>query len=68
VYLSSRKTGEIPHTKTQEFGLDRLKDTLKTYHHQTVPLILDGIKSELKNFSKNAPQHDDITLIVLKVV
>ncbi|HDM37716.1 MAG TPA: serine/threonine-protein phosphatase, partial [Candidatus Omnitrophica bacterium] len=59
---------EARDTKAQEFGLDRLKDTLKTYHHQTAPLILDGIKSELKNFSKKAPQHDDITLIVLKVV
>ena len=59
---------EARDTKAQEFGLDRLKDILKTYHHQTAPLILDGIKSELKDFSKKAPQHDDITLIVLKVV
>ncbi len=49
-----------------EFGDKRLTDIIMENKNKSAEEILEGIKNSIVNFSKDTPQYDDITLIVLK--
>jgi serine phosphatase RsbU (regulator of sigma subunit) len=49
----------------EEFGEERLIDTLRRHHGLPPQALLDSIVEEVKRFSPHE-QHDDITLIVAK--
>jgi sigma-B regulation protein RsbU (phosphoserine phosphatase) len=49
----------------EEFGEPRLRDLLGKLALKTAPEILDILHRELASFSAQAPQHDDITIMVL---
>jgi sigma-B regulation protein RsbU (phosphoserine phosphatase) len=51
----------------EEFGEERLKDLLRATVHLPVQEIATRISEELKNWIRDAAQHDDLTVVVLKV-
>jgi sigma-B regulation protein RsbU (phosphoserine phosphatase) len=56
---------EALNTAGEEFGTDRLTVLLKENAGATAPEILARIQEAVLSFSSNAPQHDDITMMVL---
>jgi len=54
--------------KANEFGLDRLVEVLEDAKALSAKGIIDVVLRKLKAFQGRAPQHDDITLIVIKRV
>ncbi|KAA3618005.1 MAG: hypothetical protein DWQ05_08130 [Calditrichaeota bacterium] len=51
----------------EEFGEDRLKDLVNRHSKLSAEEILNKVKSEINIFSGTAPQHDDLTMVVVKV-
>ncbi|KAA3659526.1 MAG: hypothetical protein DWQ10_08680 [Calditrichaeota bacterium] len=52
----------------EEFGEDRLRSLVNQHAHLSAEKILESIKSEIDIFAGTAPQHDDFTMVVVKVV
>ena len=52
----------------EEFGEERLCQTVQKHAHSTAAEIMDGIFAEMKQFVGKAKQHDDMTIVVVKVV
>jgi CHASE2 domain-containing sensor protein len=65
--LYSDGVTEARNPKKEEFGEERLKKCVSQYRNLTAKEITDNIYKEILCFRKNAPQHDDITIMVLKV-
>ncbi|MCW5964490.1 MAG: SpoIIE family protein phosphatase [Bryobacterales bacterium] len=57
---------EAVNEKDEEYGLDRLRDTVRRLRHQSSKTIVDGIFEAIEYHVGDAPQHDDITLMVIK--
>ena len=51
-----------------EFGEDRLLETVKKYAGGTAGEVLNGIFKEVKIFIKTEKPHDDMTMVVVKIV
>ncbi|MGH9623717.1 MAG: SpoIIE family protein phosphatase, partial [Bryobacteraceae bacterium] len=51
----------------EEFGEQRLKELLQRVVHLPIPDITAALAKELRAWIADAPQHDDITFVVLKV-
>jgi sigma-B regulation protein RsbU (phosphoserine phosphatase) len=49
----------------EEFGMDRLTELLRNNVQSPAPEIMSKIREAVLSFSARAPQHDDITLMVL---
>jgi len=56
---------EALNVQEEEFGETRLRDLLKHHARKSAAEILDILHRELASFSAQAPQHDDITIMVL---
>jgi phosphoserine phosphatase RsbU/P len=52
----------------EEFGEERLCHTVEKYSHGTAAQIMDGVFAEMRQFVGKAKQHDDMTIVVVKVV
>jgi adenylate cyclase len=65
--LYSDGVTEARNSKKEEFGEERLKRCVSQYRHLTAKEITGNIYKEILSFRKKAPQHDDITIMVLKV-
>ena len=52
----------------EEFGEERLGKTVQKYAHLSAVEIMDGIFAETKQFVGRAKQHDDMTIVVVKIV
>ena len=52
----------------EEFGEERLKDYLQKHRNYPVQEIIDGLIDEVRQFCGSAPQSDDITLVILRVM
>jgi serine phosphatase RsbU (regulator of sigma subunit) len=52
----------------KEFGEQRLLDTVKKYSGGTATEVLNGIFKDVKIFSKAEKSHDDMTMVVVKIV
>jgi sigma-B regulation protein RsbU (phosphoserine phosphatase) len=57
---------EAMNTQNEEFGEDRLMDTLEEVAMHSSQEIIDAVKADVKTFTGEAEQSDDITLLVLK--
>jgi len=57
---------EALNIKDEEYGETNLKNVILNEKNNSPAVILDSIKNSVLEFSKNMPQYDDITLIVLK--
>ncbi|MBN1405972.1 MAG: CHASE2 domain-containing protein [Candidatus Omnitrophica bacterium] len=53
--------------KKEEFGEERLKVVLAASSHKKPEKIIEDILKDMRKFQGKAPQHDDITLIVIKL-
>jgi phosphoserine phosphatase RsbU/P len=58
---------EARNPEDEEFGEDRLKELLLRVVHLAVDEISARISAELTDWTRHAPQHDDMTFIVMKV-
>lgn len=50
----------------QEWGEARLTECLRSAMREPARMVVDRVFEEIDSFSRGAPQHDDITLLVLK--
>ena len=57
---------EAMNTQNEEFGEERLMDTLEEVTMHASQEIIDAVKADVKAFTGEAEQSDDITLLVLK--
>ncbi len=51
----------------EEFGEKRLKELIRRVAHLPVTEMTAAISQELRNWISSAPQHDDLTFVVMKV-
>jgi sigma-B regulation protein RsbU (phosphoserine phosphatase) len=58
---------EALNSAEEEFGEERLKELLRRVAHLPIRDISATISRELREWIGDAPQHDDITFVVLKV-
>lgn len=58
---------EAMNAKNDEFGLERFYAALKTSNGKSPQQMIDTVVRELKKFTGTTPQHDDITLIALRI-
>ncbi len=56
---------EALNTAGEEFGMERLTALLRANAQSTTPQILARLQETVLSFSAGAPQHDDITMMVL---
>ncbi len=59
---------EAMNIEQEFFEEERLVQTVSKHSVGTAEKILEGILADLDHFIGDAPQHDDITLIVAKVL
>lgn len=57
---------EALNLQDEEFGIERLGDVMKRLREESAETILEGIFQAIEYHVGDAPQHDDITLMVLK--
>lgn len=57
---------EAINTRNELFGEDRLKEIIRESARGTAQEILDRILSAVQEYSRDMPQFDDITLLVIK--
>lgn len=65
--LYSDGVTEARNIKKEEFEEERLKEAASRYKGFKAQEIAQSIYEELKGFTKTAPQHDDITIMVVKI-
>ena len=53
--------------ESEEFGMDRLSNTLASLRGYDAKYLVDGMMSAVKDFAGNAPQSDDITILAVHV-
>ncbi len=58
---------EARNTKKEEFGQGRLEKAVTGSKSKTAKGIVEDIFKDIRKFQKKAPQHDDITVIAIKV-
>ena len=58
---------EARNSKKEEFGEERLEKALTESESKTAKGIVEDIFKDIRKFQKKAPQHDDITVIAIKV-
>ncbi|GAV23149.1 serine/threonine protein phosphatase [Carboxydothermus pertinax] len=59
---------EARNEKGEAFRLERLRQILVQYADSPATEIENQVLQRVKDFTKNLPQKDDITMVVLKVV
>ena len=57
---------EAMNKQEEMFGFERLLELVKNSQTQTTASLLEEIKSNVNEFAGSAPQHDDITIIVVQ--
>ena len=57
---------EAMNGQEEMFGFDRLLNVVKNSKTMTAETLLEEIKNKVDEFAGNAPQHDDITIIVVQ--
>jgi sigma-B regulation protein RsbU (phosphoserine phosphatase) len=58
---------EARNTKDEEYGLDRLISSVPAYAEQEAGQITTSIVGDVMRFAEGAEQHDDMTLLVVKM-
>ena len=59
---------EAQNEKGEMFGWNRIYETMRKNAAQSAKNILNGIIENLSVFQGDAPQEDDITLVVVKLL
>ena len=50
----------------ESFGQMRLKNVISAHHHQPAATIISELYSAVLNFAGSSPQHDDLTILIVK--
>lgn len=58
---------EAMNLEREQFTLERLQECIRAYSDMSAKQITDKILKDIHAYVKQAPQHDDMTLMVLKV-
>jgi sigma-B regulation protein RsbU (phosphoserine phosphatase) len=58
---------ESVNTNGQQYTSDTLLNLIKTNHAKPSKELANLVKADLKNFSGNAEQHDDQSLLIIKL-
>ena len=58
---------EAHNPNQEEFGEERLKDVLRRHGHLSVGEASSAILGELRQWMADAPQHDDLTFVLMKI-
>ncbi len=66
VALYSDGVTEAQNAAEEEFGNDRLVAVVRRTSSEPAPRIVSAVLSAIDAFAADAPQHDDITLMILK--
>ena len=59
---------EAMNRDTEEFGEERFFELLQRHKHSTASELVNHIFNAVKEFAGDHPQHDDMTLVVLKTL
>lgn len=65
--LFSDGVSEAHNPAEEEYGEERLKALLRKVGHLSVNDMATAVMQELKNWMLDAPQHDDLTFVLMKV-
>ncbi len=68
LFLYTDGISEAMDKKHKEFGIKRVKDIMVDNYESEADEIVSKVLNEIAKFSKGVPQHDDMTLIVIKAV
>jgi sigma-B regulation protein RsbU (phosphoserine phosphatase) len=52
----------------EEYGAERLSSSIEAHAQKDASGILDGVLTDMRQFVGKAEQHDDVTLVVVKIV
>ena len=66
LFLYTDGVTEAVNTKNEEFGLERMVDALNLEHEAPVAKLVDNVRGAITAFTGDAPQADDITMMVLR--
>ena len=58
---------EAMNGKGEEFGEERLAETLAQNAHLTAEEILEAVNKTVFDFAGSTPQHDDFTMVIVKI-
>jgi sigma-B regulation protein RsbU (phosphoserine phosphatase) len=58
---------EAQSPKGKEFGFDRALDFIKCQQQTSAHQIVESLYKEIRSFSENQPQEDDITSVICKM-
>ena len=68
LFLYTDGISEAMDKRRREFGLDKVKTILVDNCRLVSEDIVSRIFDEISKFSKGAPQHDDMTIVLIKAV
>ena len=66
--MSTDGITEAVNARGDEFGMERLEEVVKDKRNGSVEDLQTAILSAVEEFSKGAPQADDMTLLILRYV
>ena len=66
VIVCSDGVTEARNVANEEFGQGRMLDALRGLRGDKPEMVLERLVATVKEFSRNAPQADDITILVLR--
>lgn len=59
---------EAMNGKREEYGEERFAETVKSFVRGSAAEVVDGVFDAMKDFAGKAKQHDDMTIVVVKIV
>ena len=57
---------EARNSNKEEFGEDRLEEILKRSHSKSAAEVVEEILKKIEDFTRDTPQTDDITLMIIR--
>ncbi len=65
--LYSDGVSEAVNLQGEEYGDRRFIDRIEKFKHEPVEKVLQEVQVDLAEFTKDCPQHDDITMVAVKI-
>ena len=59
---------EYANTHGEMYGHDRLRTVLREHHDRPAQEIVDRIQESIREFGRDSPQQDDVTIVVVRVL
>lgn len=67
VFMYTDGVNEAVNTEREFFGINRLENTLKTFRNEKKEHCLELVLNEVRKFSQNSVQSDDITMLSFSI-